>query len=469
MGADTYLVQSFGIGLLFACASLPAPGAEPLDLQGAINRALQHNPDLRRSSLLLEAGDLRVMDAATAFRPNVLPELSSSRSGGQSATRVGARATQKLPWGTVVSGGIGEVHTSDVPGVRPSKRFEIQQPLFRNFGSEINREPLTQATSAALAERRRHELRRADVVMQVVQIYENIVRLDREVAASRQALARADRLYRLTQVKENLGKTTRVDTLRVELMVGQAQSRLEAALQRLAAAQRDLADHLGYPVETAFQLTPAPQLEADIPDAAAAIKVALDNRLDYALAMQELADARRTARLAGRRTLPDLRLTVSYDDFPTTLTSFGSVPFGQPLWFVGLSVPTEFNLAREQIAISQARVTQASAEQSLEILRLSIARQVHQQIDVHRRALAEMAIAQKNLDLAERRSRLSKTLFDLGRTDNFAVTDAEVAFLQAESATFSARSDVSISAYQLARVLGTITEVPENLKVSGQP
>ena len=69
--------------------------------------------------------------------------------------------------------------------------------------------------------------------------------------------------------------------------------------------------------------------------------------------------------------------------------------------------------AEPQPRMQAAREQLRSAEQSLEILRLSIARQVHQQIDVHRRAMAEMTIAQKNLDLAERRSRLSKTLFDL--------------------------------------------------------
>ena len=450
------------IGALLCASS--ALGGPRLDLPEAINDALEKNPELLRTRLAIDSGRLREADAATEFRPNLLPELSYSRFAGEDAVRAGVRATQKLEWGSVVSASVGEVHTAG--GTRPSKRFEVQQPLFRNFGTEVNREPLRQAASASAAAQRRYELQKADLVMQVAQAYENILRLKRQLAADEEAYKRNDALYRVTLAKEGLGKSTRVDTLRVELLRGQAEARLEADGERLATAQRDFAEYLGAAPDAVFDLAPAPMLELAVPRDEEAVDVALENRLDYAQALQDYGDAKRAARLAGRRTMPDLRLTVSYDDFPTTLTSFGSVPFGTPLWFVGLSVPTEYNLARERIAVEQAKIVRTSAGQALAILRRSIARQVLQSLETSRRAAAEVRIAEQNRQLAERRARLARTLYDLGRGDNFAVTDAEVSFLQAEALLFSARTDASISAYQLARVLGRIIEVPSELRVS---
>lgn len=460
------------IALLVLGLALPgavtAQNALQLSLPEAINLALRQNPDLARTGLGIDSGRLREADAATEFRPNLLPEFSSSRFGGESATRLGVRATQKLEWGSVLSGSVGEVHTTSGDGahIRPSKRIELQQPLFRNYGVDVNREGMRMAASVSLAARRRYELQKADLVLQVAQTYENILRLRQQLQADQEAYKRNDALYRITAAKEGVGKTNRVDTLRVALLRGQAEARVEAGYQRLSVAQRDLATYLGLPLETNFALQPAAAIELEAPSPAVALTLALESRLDYAQALQDYHDARRASRLAGRRTMPDLRLTVSYDDFPTTSTSFGSVPFGQPLWFVGLSVPTEFNLVRERIAIDQARIAEMSAEQALAILKSAIARQVSQQFENYQRALVELKIAESNLDLAARRAKLARALFDVGRGDNFSVTDAEVSLLQAETLLFSARTDASISSYQLSRILGRIVETPVELRVN---
>jgi outer membrane protein TolC len=303
----------------------------------------------------------------------------------------------------------------------------------------------------------------------VVQTYENILRLQYQLSADREAYRRQDALHRLTEAKELAGKTNSVDTLRVALLRGQAEARLEADAERLVSAQRDLTGYLGLPMDTSFDLQAENALELDLPTAAQAVDVALENRLDYIQAIQDYEDARRAARIAGRRTLPDVRLTVSYDDFPTTSTSFGSVPFGKPLWFVGLSVPTDYNLSRERIAVEQARIAEGSAEQAMAVLKTAIARQVMQQLQTYQRSLAELKIAERNLDLAERRAKVARAMFELGRGDNFSVTDAEVSLVQGESQLFAARTDASISAYQFARVLGQIVEVPAELKVRALP
>jgi outer membrane protein TolC len=450
--------------LLFAAG--PIAAQERLDLPLAINYAVSQNKALARVRLSIDSGQLREADAAADFKPNILPDFASSRTAGQDAVRYGVRGTTKLDWGTVLNVGVGAVTVKGAgeSQTRGSVRFEVQQPIFRNFGSSVAREPLLQAASDLRSARRKYELQKADLVLEVVQTYENILRIGQQVQADRESAKRNDDLYRVTQAREGLGKTTRVDSLRVELLRGQALARLEAGQERLTSAQRDFAELLGVPPDTVFELTPAPALELQVQGSEEAVKIALENRLDYAQAIQDYDDAVRGAILAGRRLTPDMRVTVSYDDFPSTATAFGSVPTGSPLWFVGISSPTDFNITKERIALDQAKVTQTSTSQAIDLIKLSIARQVQQQLEVYRKARAALTIADQNLVIATRRAKLAKSLFEFGRGDNFSVTDAEVAFLQAESQLFSARADTSITAYQLSRVLGKIVDVADDLK-----
>jgi outer membrane protein TolC len=268
----------------------------------------------------------------------------------------------------------------------------------------------------------------------------------------------------VTKAKEGIGKTTRIDTLRVELLRGQALTRLEADRERLASTQRNFAELLGFSPETMFELQPSPLFEIELPLPESALTTALDNRLDYAQAIQDYDGAERAVQIARWRLLPDVRVTASYDGFATVPTTFGAIPVNQHLFFLGVSSPIDFNVTRERIAVDQAMIAEQSALQAIEILKQSIARQVLQQLQAYRRAKTELNYANQNLELAAARAKLAKLQFELGRIDNFAVTDAEVAFLEAQSQLFTAQSEASIESYQLAHVLGTIVETPQDLK-----
>ncbi len=67
-------------------------------------------------------------------------------------------------------------------------------------------------------------------------------------------------------------------------------------------------------------------------------------------------------------------------------------------------------------------------------------------------------------NLAESRAKLARRLFELCRGENISVTDAEEAYCQAENQLFAARAEGSISGYRMFRVLGTLSEVSEELK-----
>jgi outer membrane protein TolC len=336
--------------------------------------------------------------------------------------------------------------------------------LFRNFGRLAHREPIVQADSDLRRARRRLELQKADLVVQVVGTYEEILRLERQVRSDQASFERMDALHRVTEAKAVLGRTTRIDTLRVELLRGEALVRLENSRERLDSTQRDFAELLGFSPDTVFELAPPDLLEIDIPESEQAVRTALENRLDYAQVLQDAEDAGRRLRINRRRLLPDLTLIGGHERFGEGPNSSDATRLDDSIWFVGISAGTDLNLTRERVAIEQAGLNHSAALQTVDIVALSIARQVQQELLAYRRAQGELKIAERNLELAASRATVAQRFFDMGRGDNFAVTDAEEALQLAENRSFSARAEASTSGYRLFRVLGTLIESPADLK-----
>jgi outer membrane protein TolC len=466
MSGHRLLVKGL-IGVVLFLKALPAFAQEQIDLPQAINYALTQNRELKRSALGIDSSTLRITGARAEFQVSVRPEVGVDFSDGQKSWAYGLRTSKKIDWGTeiIMRGRRSASQFESADDLyRDSIQLELQQPIFRNFGPLIHREAIIQAENALKIALRKFEMQKANLVVEVVQTYENILKLKGQVRSDQGSFKRMDALYRVTKAKEVLGRTTRIDTLRVELLRGQALSRLEASQERLASTQRDFAELLGFSPETVFDLKSTPQLDFKVPVPEEALRIAIENRLDYAQVLQDYEDAIRAVRIADRRLLPDLKLIARNEWFGEGLNASESRHLDENIWFVGLSVDTDFNLSRERVALDQALINQTSSSETIEIVRLSITREVLQQLQAYRRAQAELKIAEQNFKLAAGRSRLARRLFELGRGDNFSVTDAEEAYLQAENQLLFARAEASISGYRLFHALGTVIETPDELK-----
>jgi outer membrane protein TolC len=271
-----------------------------------------------------------------------------------------------------------------------------------------------------------------------------------------------EKLARLARAKEVLGRTKRVDTLRAELLRGQAQFRLESIRERLSFEQRDFAELLGARPDAVFDLKPTVLLEVNVPPLEESLRTALQNRLDYAQALQDEADAARGVRIAGRSLIPGLNLVARKNW--TNGDSFGLTSSRPSQWSVGLSLDMSLNRKEERAALEQARLSGSSADLNTGIVELAIAREVNQQRAAYRRAQAELKIAERNKDLAASRRQLAQQLFELGRSDQFSVTDAEETFLLAENQWLASRAEASLAGYRFLHVLGTLIETPPDLK-----
>ncbi len=425
-----------------------------------------------RTALDADATKFGIDVIQAEFRLSVRPQASVTGSQEDSGYSYGLVTSKKLITGTELSirGTVDELPDELIGfGLNQGGRVQvaITQPIFRNFGRLIHGEGLIQANNDLKTAQRRYELQKNDLVISVVETYESLLRLQRQVDSESESFKRMDQLHRVTKAHELLGKTTRVDTLRVALLRGEAASRLQFAKERLSSTQKDFVELLGVPLDTEFQLAPVPVLAFEIPEINEAVRIALENRVDYAQVVQDREDSLRNVQIARRSLLPDVRLTVGHEWRGDGVGSSGVFDLNENIWFFRVSVGTDLNPAIERANLGSAAYRERSATQLIEIIELSIARLVQQHLLAHRRARQELNIATRNFGLAESRAKLTRRLFTLGREDNFSVTDAETAFVRSENQLFLAQSESVNSGYRLMRALGTLVESPANLKPKG--
>lgn len=447
--------------------ALPADAPSPaLDIDSAIHLALENNRALALRALSTERADLGLAQAQQAFALSVRPraQLAANDEGAEGGYGLALRRKFKPGTEILIDGGATRLPAFIDDDWRSSVRIELRQPLFGGFGELIHGEPSTAAGERLLSEQRQWELQKSDLVIDVVRAFETIVRLQRQLEADAAVLKRTEKLVELTKARQIQGRATRVDSLRADMQLGETRARLESHREELYSTRRTLNELLGADLETEMALTPSPLLDIPFPDPTAAVQIALSNRMDFAQVLQEAHAAQRGTKIAGRRRLPDVDLVGRHEQAGTGGDFDTSTRLDESRWLVGLESDYELNRTSDRLAIRTAALDADAASESVRIKVLSITREVQQALSTLRLTSNNLTTAARNYELAAARAELARALFEIGRGDSFAATDAEEALIGAELHLLQARADRAISAHALLRATGTLIDHPGHLK-----
>ena len=461
-----------GLAAALAWAGLARAQAEevavaPVTLEEAIEQALAHNRELVRGALDLRGYGLAGERAReTARGIQIVPEGSAGTGSDRDSWSAGLGAEATGSYGTRVAVG-GAARQVEVEGAatqrRGEVRVEVEQPLFRNFGPLVQDEPIVAASETLKAARRVWERDRSALVVSVVETYEGLIYLRHQIERDEAFSARMERSYALALARERQGKATRTEVLRMELQRGEASLRLDAERAQLDVQFQEFADLLGLPLDSAFRLTPPALLDLDVAGADRALAVAMDERPDYAQALQDIETGDRQLRLARRNLLPDLRLSARQTTYGEGEDWSAGGRLDQDDWFVGLTADMNLNLRGARLDVARAGVDAEGARQVAEIVRNRLAVEVNAGLSAYCRTRSGLGLAARNRELAERRAELARALFEAGRASADTVSDAESDQIGAELGELAARRDASVAAYRLLHILGTLVPAPREL------
>ncbi len=463
-----WLAGALGAAVL-AGAQEPAsaPADTALTLEAAIEQALAHNRELVKGALDIQ-GDRLAGERAreTARGLEIVPAGSAGTGSDQDTWRAGLGAAATGAYGTRVAVGAAasQIAVDGAATVRRAEvKTEVTQPLFRNFGPLVQNEPIVAANETLLAARRAWERDRSALVVQVVQLYEGLIYLRHQIESDEAFAARMERLRLLAAAREQQGKATRTEVMRMELQQGEADVRLETERAQLGIQFQEFANLLGLPLDAAFTLEPPALLDLDVPGADRALAVALAERPDYAQALQDIETGDRQVRLARRNLLPDLKLSAVQTTFGEGDDWSDAGRLDQDDWFVGLTADMNLNLRGARLDAARAGLDAEARRQVAEIVRNRLAVEVNSALANYRRARAALDLAGRNRELAANRAELARALFEAGRAAADSVSDAEADGNTAVLNELAARREASVSAYQLLHVLGTLVPAPREL------
>lgn len=267
-------------------------------------------------------------------------------------------------------------------------------------------------------------------------------------------IARARALLELARRQAEAGVATQIDVTRAEAQLGIAdQARLQQ--QTLVEAselnlKQLLALNVAAPLQLDafnFQRGQSAQFSAEQEQAAFA------HRADLRAAETQLRQNELEVRAARFDRLPTLGIVASTGaasenvlDGRETKVWSGSATLSVPI-FDGMRIRSQTSLAQSRLRAQQIRVDD---------LRRRIGAEVRLAVQDANSSLAQIAVAEKNQQLAEDELRLARLRYEQGVADNREIVDAQNRLAQASDTFVAAVYQYNLSRVELARVKGNV-------------
>jgi outer membrane protein len=464
-----------------ASAQVEKPETVHLTLAEAVQRAVEHNPDLAIVRLGTEVEAARVGESRGVFAPVFSTTLGRSRNvtpssnvfTGDSGVDVkdwfsSTGVRQRLPWGAgtwSVSWDTSRTTTNNPissfdPNLQSGVQIAFSQPLFKDRTIDTARHQYI----IAKRNQESSELRFRESVVQTVaavkQAYWTLKATVANVAVQQRSLELAQELARQNRIRVDAGQIPPLDLVQAEAEVAQRRENLIRANTTAEDAEDRLRRLIMDPADASFwrvRLDPIedPPARGPLPDVDATVASALNERYDVVRARQELDNAITNVEFLSNQRLPDVRLETSYrgsglggtqflrgGGFPGVVTGTRNRSFGDALgqtftpdyatWSLGVSVSYPLGRSYEKAAFVRAETERRQAGQRIASLQLQAAETIRQAArQVHSTAEREDA-ARAGATLAEQRLNAEQRRYEVGLSTTFLVTQAQRDLLQAQ-------------------------------------
>jgi outer membrane protein TolC len=498
--------------------TLPSGQLTPLSADDAVRRALERNLDIQVQRLEPQLLDYQVASLWANYRPSLtssfftqgqtnLPADQLQGGVGASANQIindtlqwNGGMTQNFRWGggsAAINFNNTRLETTQSTALRnPSYSSNFQaaytQPLLRNFRTDQTRSNLlinelqSQITDLNL----RNTLTITEAAVR--NAYWDLVYGIDNVEAARRNLELSSKLVQDNRAKVEIGTMAPIDVVQAQaeeasrrqaLVVAEATRRTnELALKRLIVGGTD--DDLW---NATISPTDRPETAPEAIDLEAAVRNALANRVDIAVAKRNLEQNEIGLKNLRNSTLPELNLIGLYNlqGRGGTLIErapglgggiIGTIPGGYfdalrslgtwtaPTWSVRLNLTYPIGQSSADASYARARVQVTQTQAQVKQAELIIATEVTNAALNVRNTLESVQASAVARELSEQRLQAAQSKFEVGMATNFEVVQAQRDLADARSIElrnilFYRKAIVDFQRSQLAGTSRTVTAI----------
>jgi outer membrane protein len=435
-----------GLAVVLSAGALAQQQPSGLTLQDSIRIALQNSRSLRTVLEDERKANARVREAKGAG----LPQLDISAN---------YRRLDRVPKARFPS-------FDPVSGTFTFNEIEIQ-PIDSGTGTvslsqvvDISGVVRTATDAASLFSRIANldvQRTRNDVVLQVKQAFYDVLRAQELVRVAEESLRNAEVRRKLAQAAVDAGVSPKLDVMRAEAAVAAAQQAVITARNALQLAKSAFNNVLGRRVDEPVELLPVDEQVPESADFNQYLQEALAKRPEMIQANLGISLAEKQITAAKRDQLPtvvvrgqwDFNLkTSTFQPREYSFTAIAAVQF--KIWDSG----------QTQGRVEQARADVEKAKITIENVREGIALEVRNAYLGLQEAREKVAVAEKGLQAATESLRVARLRYEAGVSNQLELSDAELAYTQAEQNLVNARYDLRVAWARLEKAMGRYAQTP---------
>jgi len=287
--------------------------------------------------------------------------------------------------------------------------------------------------------------------LQVAQQYLEVLRARALVRLQERVLERARRLLEAAEAGYKAGTAAKLDVLRAQVQVRNAEVDLLAARNQERIAMLTLRNLMGVSDDFVFDIAEPAEEPYEPPSLTECLAQALRQRPEVKEAEYQRESANIAKQLARINTLPLINVSGSYNRYPSTTR------ITDKEWALNLIVSYPiFDGGRVRAELEQAKLQVEQADLNLKRTLDNIRLQVQQAYSNWQNAKERLSAAQEAVKEASETARLTEVAYKAGAVSLIDVINAQVALAQAETQEIQARYDLLRAVYALRHAIGEI-------------
>lgn len=449
------LVMASALGLSAMVPGPPATEAnaparvESLSVEEVVEVALQASPELLDTVDQLASAQANLVGVRSTFLPQVTPFLNRLVRGDTNGANslFGVSVSQQFSFGPLLKGSLQVLRPSlSGTGYASAYSFEVDQQLLQGADPVVPAEPLWQATLSRNTQARAVAALRRQTVLTAWTAYLNVALGNSLVDASRDQVARADRIVAASEAKYAAGTVSRLDVLRSQQLAASARLQLNDSVNFLADAQDALTRLTGRPPGTTFRVVLPRSLPVKVPDDDTAIDYARAHRESILEQQERLRDAEISLRIARSNILPSLSAYAGWGGTGTSSTLGGSLSsIGPSSFTLGFRSNALLNVGLSLAQKREADIALRAARRNLSVVEQDVVREVRQSLRGLRVAQERLPIEEANLEVAAAQFEVANMRYEKGLSSNFDLVDAENLHNSARIAALTSRNGLLLA------------------------
>ena len=439
-------LRSTLLGLLLSQSALPQQEAPMhLTVDQAIDLALKQNHSIHLRSLSVDEMRSKKDEA----RSNYLPQIKASGNVLHVTELEGVRIPAGASGNFPVTGPIPSTPlTIDQGGLTGyTGGVGLDQPLTQLF--RIHQANIAAKQDVLVAQTQLDQTQDA-IALQVRQLYYNILINQQKLQTSQEQLAAAKIKGDESRSDVQRGSALEIASLQSDASILQAQQQSLTLKLQGEDLRRQLADLLGLPVRTKFDLDPATTAQnIDVPSRETAVQLAFDQNQDLRAARQTLDKAKAGLAAAKDNYIPNLTALSRYSyqsGIPFLAHNFGTFGFA-------LSYDL-FDGGRREAQVREARTQVRSAEVAVDKLQSEIEVQVQAAYDRIDELKQMVDFAEQVVKVRTEAARLADKQFEQNAALMSAKSQAYADLSNATASLLEANFGLSLAQADLKRTIG---------------